>query len=123
MIDFYADADDLPDQIYMFAADPDAVEMPRVKRGAKPGQRPINAKWSRPTKVARLPDNWDVQELRDRLEYIYSALSTVDDCLAEARRRSATGHISNRFQHLATFVGDLRDTFRKGDAYDLFEGH
>jgi hypothetical protein len=93
----------------------------RKRTGPAKGTRPVNAKFDEPTKVARIPVSWTPDEIKERFELLQSALYTVEAELVAAKRRGK-GTLSNRFEHLAALVSDLRDILPRGDTYDPFRG-
>lgn len=78
-----------------------------------------NARFGGPTKVVRIPESWDREELLERIELMHSLLLTAEEEIAEAKARSGNG-ISNRFEKLAGFVAEARTFWKKDDQYDPF---
>lgn len=90
-------------------------------QGTKKGNRPINAKFDEKTHVVRVPVSWHIGELVERIELVHSVLYDIESELVDARLRSETGTLSNRFEKLATFAGELREAFPRGDCFDPFK--
>lgn len=76
-----------------------------------------NANFDKPTKVIRVPENWDRDDLLQRLELMHSALMSAEDALAQAKAR-AGGHLSNRFEKVAELVQELREAFPRRSPYN-----
>ena len=80
--------------------------------GRKPGYISTQRKFGHKTKVARVPQHWDVTAIYEALEVLESELADSEAEIQEARERSSKGEISNRFAKLADKVEVLRDVLR-----------
>lgn len=109
----------LPGMEQVIAEDPVfARHLARVERlASKDGTTAWNANFDKPTKVIRVPEDWDRDDLLQRLELMHSALMNAEDELAQAKAR-AGGHLSNRFEKVAELVQELREAFPRRSPYN-----
>lgn len=92
----------------------------RPGAGRKPGYESEHRKtggWR--SKVARIPEHWNVLEISDGLEQLLSLIEVMQDEIHDARKRSKSGELNSRWQIVERYHRDLRRAFPR----TFFEKH
>jgi len=81
---------------------------PAKKRGRKAGYESTLRKTGFKTKVARIPEHWNVQDIIESVEYLNSLVEQYEDEIKESVERSDKGQMSNRYEKLAVALAEIR---------------
>lgn len=82
----------------------DVDAKPKNKGGRPAGFESEQRKFDRPTKVVRVPENWDVQAIYESLELMETCISEWEDKLAESANPDQP-----RLTAVKTLVEQMRD--------------
>lgn len=86
------------------------VTLERKKRGGQVGSigaRKLGCK----TKVSRVPEYWDVEDIYGGLESMLALMDDAQNEIAEAIKRSRKGTLSNRYEKLAAYLYQMQGNF------------